>query len=58
MKKTAPVYILTFMIVISAFFGFGVSLVHYSTLDMLAKNEALHRNRVLCQAFMLNVKES
>jgi len=57
MKKASPVYILAFMVSISIVFGFGVSFVHYSTLDVLAKNEALHRNRVLCRAFMLDVKE-
>ena len=57
MNKTSPAYILAFIVVVSIFFGFGVSFVHYSTLDMLSKNEALHRNRVLCRAFMLDVKE-
>ena len=47
MNKTAPAYVLLFMVVISALFGLGVSLVHYSTLDRLARNETLHRNRVL-----------
>lgn len=57
MKKTAPAYVLLFMVVISVLFGFGVSFVHYSTLPVLAKNEALHRNRVLCRAFMLDVEK-
>lgn len=55
MKKTSPVYVLTFIVVLSAVFGFGISFVNYATLGMLKKNEALHRNRVIATAFMLPV---
>jgi len=57
MNKTSSGYILIFMVIIAICFGFGVSFVHYATLDILEKNEALHRNRVLCRAFLLDVTE-
>jgi Na+-translocating ferredoxin:NAD+ oxidoreductase RnfG subunit len=44
------------MLVVSAVFGLAVSFVHYSTQDMLAKNEAMHKNRILSHAFLLNVQ--
>lgn len=53
MNKSSTLYVLGFMVALAAVFGFGVSLVHYSTQAMLAKNERLHRNRTLGRAFML-----
>lgn len=55
MKKDSLPYVLGFMLAISAFFGTGVSLVHHGTKDMLARNEQLHRNRTIAQAFALDV---
>lgn len=56
MKKDSLAYVLGFMLAISAFFGTGVSLVHHGTKDMLARNEQLHRNRTIAQAFDLSVE--
>ncbi|MCF6156361.1 MAG: FMN-binding protein [Candidatus Brocadia sp.] len=55
MKKTSPAYILGFMITICTVFGTGIASVHYATLDMLIKNEKLHKNRIICGAFDLPV---
>ncbi|SDB57114.1 Na+-transporting NADH:ubiquinone oxidoreductase subunit C [Desulfonatronum thiosulfatophilum] len=55
MKKDSITYVLGFMLVITVFFGTGVSLVHHGTKDMLARNEQLHRNRTIAQAFNLDV---
>ena len=55
MTKTSPAYILGFMILICAVFGTGISSVHYATLDMLRKNEKLHKNRSICRVFNLSV---
>jgi Na+-transporting NADH:ubiquinone oxidoreductase subunit C len=57
MKKNSTVYVIVFMLAISAVFGVAVSIVHYSTLDMLEKNRKLHMNRTICNAFMLEVKD-
>ncbi len=56
MKKDSLPYVLGFMLAISVFFGTGVSLVHHGTKDMLARNEQLHRNRTIAQAFDLKVE--
>ena len=56
MKKDSLPYVLGFMLAISVFFGTGVSLVHHGTKDMLARNEQLHRNRTIAQAFDLSVE--
>ncbi|GAB6058737.1 FMN-binding protein [Desulfonatronum parangueonense] len=55
MKNDSIPYVLGFMLVITLFFGTGVSLVHHGTKDMLARNEQLHRNRTIAQAFNLDV---
>jgi len=55
MTKTSPAYILGFMILICTVFGTGISSVHYATLDMLRKNEKLHKNRSICRVFNLSV---
>jgi Na+-transporting NADH:ubiquinone oxidoreductase subunit C len=55
MKKDSIPYVLGFMLAISVFFGAGVSLVHHGTKDILARNEQLHRNRTIAQAFSLDV---
>ncbi|HON79578.1 MAG TPA: FMN-binding protein [Spirochaetota bacterium] len=55
MNKSSPGYILAFIIALSVVFGFGISFVNYATVDLLKKNEALHRNRVISSAFMLSV---
>ncbi|MFP4417730.1 MAG: FMN-binding protein [Chitinivibrionales bacterium] len=57
MKKDSPAYILGFMLIIAVVFGTGVAVVHYSTQDMLQRNERLHRNRVLTQAFELDAED-
>lgn len=44
------------MIVISAVFGAGVSLVHYATQDIMAQNDLLKRNRTIANAFNLKVE--
>lgn len=55
MKKTSPAYILGFMITICTVFGTGIASVHYATLNMLIKNEKLHKNRSICRVFNLSV---
>lgn len=55
MTKTSPAYILGFMIIICTVFGTAISSVHYATLDMLRKNEKLHKNRGICRVFNLPV---
>jgi len=55
MNKSSPIYIFAFIILVSLVFGIAVSSVHYATLDMLKKNETMHRNRALAQAFNLPV---
>lgn len=55
MKTSSPGYILGFITAVSVVFGLGVSGVHYATKGMLDRNEQLHRNRVLCRAFLLEV---
>lgn len=55
MKKTSPAYILGFMITLCTVFGTGIASVHYATLDMLIKNEKLHKNRSICRVFNLSV---
>ena len=54
-EKTSPAYILGFMIAICTVFGTGIASVHYATLDMLKKNEKLHKNRSICRVFNLSV---
>lgn len=54
MKKTSSAYVLFFMVILCIAFGAAVSTVHYSTRNLLRKNETLHRNRVICNAFMLD----
>ncbi len=56
MNKNSAGYTFVFIVVISIIFGAGISIVHYATLDTLAENEALNRNRVICNAFLLPVK--
>ncbi|MGC9364944.1 MAG: FMN-binding protein [Fidelibacterota bacterium] len=56
MNRNSAAYTFIFILVISIVFGAGVSIVHYATLDTLAKNEALNRNRVVCNAFLLPVE--
>ncbi|MBN2600762.1 MAG: FMN-binding protein [Candidatus Marinimicrobia bacterium] len=53
MNKNSAIYTFTFIFLICVVFGLAISLVHYSTLETLAKNEALNRNRVICNAFLL-----
>lgn len=56
MNRNSPAYVLGFIVSLSVVFGTGVALVHYATLPLLERNEALHRNRVLARAFMLQVE--
>ena len=55
MNKKSPVYVLSFMAAICLVFGTGISVVNYATQGLLARNAAMHRNRVLCRAFQLDV---
>jgi len=55
MNKKSPAYILLFMAAICIVCGTGISIVNYATQSLLEKNAAMHRNRVLCQAFQLEV---
>ncbi len=55
MNKKSPAYVLSFMAAICVVFGTGISVVNYATQGLLAKNATLHRNRVLCRAFQLDV---
>ncbi len=56
MNRNAPGYVLGFMALLCAVFGAGVATVHYATRDMLAANERLNHNRVVCSAFGLPVE--
>ena len=58
MNKKSPAYVLSFMAAICLVFGTGISVVNYATQGLLAKNAAMHRNRVLCRAFQLDVAGS
>ena len=55
MNKKSPAYVLSFMAAICLVFGAGIAGVNYATQGLLARNAALHRNRVLCRAFQLDV---
>ncbi len=55
MNKQSPAYIIFFILALSTFFGFAISIVNYSTVDLLKKNEEMHRNRVIAQVFSLPV---
>ena len=55
MNKKSPIYVLGFMAAICLVFGTGIALVNSATQGLLAKNATLHRNRVLCRAFQLEV---
>ena len=55
MNKKSPAYVLSFMAIICLVFGAGISGVNFATQGLLAKNAAMHRNRVLCRAFQLDV---
>jgi Na+-transporting NADH:ubiquinone oxidoreductase subunit C len=55
MNKSSPVYVLFFVLAVTVVSGIGLSAVHHVTLDTLAKNETLHRNRTLSRAFLLDV---
>ena len=58
MNKKSPAYVLAFMAAICLVFGAGIAGVNYATQGLLAKNAAMHRNRVLCRAFQLEVAGS
>lgn len=55
MNKSSPVYVLLFVMAVSVVFGIGLAGVHHATLDTLAKNEKLHKNRAISRAFLLDV---
>ena len=55
MNKKSPAYVLSCMAAICIVFGAGISAVNYATQGLLLKNAAKHRNRVLCNAFLLDV---
>ena len=58
MNKKSPAYVLSFMAAICLVFGAGIAGVNYATQGLLAQNAAMHRTRVLCRAFMLDVAGS
>jgi len=51
MKTGSASYTLLFMICICVVFGGAVAVVHYATLEKMAQNDALHRNRIIAYAF-------
>lgn len=53
MNKQSPAYIIFFILALSIFFGFAISIVNYSTVDLLKKNEEMHRNRIIALVFSL-----
>jgi Na+-transporting NADH:ubiquinone oxidoreductase subunit C len=53
MNKNSFGYILGFMLMLCILFGTGVSVVHYSTQEMLEKNVEMHTNKILSRAFMI-----
>lgn len=55
MNKKSPAYVLSFMAAICLVFGAGIAVVNYATLGLLARNATLHRNSVLCRAFLIDV---
>ncbi len=55
MNKKSPRYVLSFMAAICLVFGLAVAVVNQATRGLLERNAMLHRNRVLCRAFMLDV---
>lgn len=55
MNKKSPAYVLSFMAAICLVFGASIAVVNYATLGLLAKNAAMHRNKVLCRAFQIEV---
>ncbi len=55
MNRNAPPFVIGFVAALCIVFGAGVAAVHYATTGLLARNEALHRNRVLCEAFGLDI---
>ncbi len=57
MNKRSMGYVLGFTGAVCIVFGLGIATIHYSTLEMLKKNETLHRNRIVCRAFMLEVPQ-
>jgi Na+-transporting NADH:ubiquinone oxidoreductase subunit C len=57
MNKKSAWYIIGFMVAACVVFGTGVSVVHNATLGLLAKNQSLHRNRIICRAFLIDVAD-
>ena len=57
MKKTSPVYVIGFMIVVSAVCGTAVSFVHFSMQKTLDANARLSRDRTIARAFGIAVKK-
>ena len=55
MNRKSPRYVLVFMALICLVFGTAIAVVNYATLPLLKKNEVLHKNTVLCNAFLLDV---
>jgi len=56
MNKSSVAYVVLFMLGVSVVAGIALSVVHYVTLDTLAKNERFHKNRIVSSAFMLDVE--
>ena len=55
MNKKSPAYVLSFMAAICLVFGTSIAVVNYATLGLLAKNATMHKNSVLCRAFLIDV---
>jgi len=53
MNKKSPLYVLAFMIIITALCGAAISFVQYSMRDTLEANARLARNRTILRAFNL-----
>lgn len=55
MNTRNPAYVMGFMALLCLVFGGAISIVHYATQPVLQRNEQMLRDRVLCQAFQLEV---
>lgn len=58
MNKQSPFYTIIFIIAVGVVFGFGISFVNYATLPLLKKNETMHKNKVMSNAFMLKINDN
>ena len=56
-NKKSSLYVLGFMFAVCIVLGCGVSILHNATVVMQKNNEMLHINRMICQAFDVNVSQ-